>query len=48
MTPEQRDQWIQSDQTKAKYSEQERNLLGTASRLPLAPLEGERPETPDE
>jgi hypothetical protein len=48
MTPEQREQWIQSDQTKAKYSDHERDLLSTASRLPLAPVEEERPESPDE
>jgi hypothetical protein len=39
MPPEQRQQIIESDRFKGQFSPQERDLLGSASRLPLAPAE---------
>jgi hypothetical protein len=39
MPPEQRQQIIESDRFKSEFSPQERDLLGSASRLPLARTE---------
>jgi hypothetical protein len=48
LTPEQRDQLIDSDQFRSQFSPPERSLLRGASRLPLAPGEDLQPEPPEE
>ncbi len=47
LTPEQREQLLDSDEFRSKFSDHERDLLGAASRLPLAPAEGGQ-ATPEE
>jgi hypothetical protein len=41
MPPEARQRQIDSDRYKSMFSPQEREILGGASKLPLAPAEGE-------
>ena len=41
MPPEARQRQIDSDRYKSTFSPQEREILGGASKLPLAPAEGE-------
>lgn len=48
LTPEQREQLINSDSYKGMFSEHERDLLSGAARLPLAPGDGNQAETPEE
>jgi hypothetical protein len=49
MPPEQRQQVIESERFRSQFSPQERDLLGSATRLPLAPAENGQPEpAPDE
>jgi hypothetical protein len=49
MPPGQRQQIIESDRFKSQFSPQERDLLGSASRLPLAPAEnGQSEPAPEE
>ena len=48
MPPGQRQQVIESDRFKSQFSPQERDLLGNASRLPLAPAENGSGEPPHE
>jgi hypothetical protein len=43
MTPDQRDQLINSDQYRNTFSPQERNVLHGAAHLPLAPGDGLQP-----
>jgi hypothetical protein len=40
MPPEQREQIINSDRFKGMFSDQEREMMRGAARLPLAPAEG--------
>jgi Spy/CpxP family protein refolding chaperone len=40
LTPEQREQLVNSDDFKERFSEHERDLLSGAARMPLAPTEG--------
>jgi hypothetical protein len=49
MPPGQRQQIIESERFKSQFSPQERELLGSASRLPLAPAEtGQNESAPEE
>jgi hypothetical protein len=48
LTPQQREQLINSDSYKSQFSPEERNLLSGASRLPLAPGDGLQGEPPEE
>jgi hypothetical protein len=48
MTPEQREQVINSDRFKGMFSDQEREIIRGASRLPLSPPEGEESAEPQE
>jgi hypothetical protein len=48
MTPEQRDQVIDSPRFKSMFSDQEREMIRGASRLPLAPAEGGEGPPPQE
>jgi hypothetical protein len=49
MPPGQRQQVIESQRFKNQFSPQERELLGSASRLPLAPAEsGQGEPAPEE
>jgi hypothetical protein len=49
MPPEQRQQVIDSDRFKRQFSAQERDLLSSATRLPLAPAEnGQQEPAPEE
>jgi hypothetical protein len=47
MSPEQRDQLMNSDQFRKDFSPQERGLLNGASHLPLAPGDGLQAEPPE-
>ena len=46
LTPEQREQLLNSNDFKEMFSDHERDLLGGAARLPLAPADGGQAETP--
>lgn len=48
MPPEARQREIDSDSYKKQFSPQERDVLGGASKLPLAPAESNEPEPPEE
>jgi len=48
LTPEEREQRINSDSFKSTFSEHERELLSGASRLPLAPVDNTPNATPNE
>jgi hypothetical protein len=48
MTPEQREQVINSDRFKDTFSDQEREIIRGASKLPLSPPEGEENVEPQE
>jgi hypothetical protein len=48
LTPEQREQLINSDRYKSAFSDHERELLSGAARLPLAPGDAGQAGTPDE
>jgi Protein of unknown function (DUF3106) len=48
LTPEQREQIINSDRYKSMFSDHERELLSGAARLPLAPGDGSQGDTPSE
>ncbi len=48
MTPDQREQEINSERFKKIFSDQERDIIRGASRLPLAPAEGEENAEPQE
>jgi len=44
MPPDQRERVINSDRFKGMFSDQERSMMRDATRLPLAPAEGEGPQ----
>jgi hypothetical protein len=48
MPPEARQRQIDSDAYKKHFTPEERNILGGASKLPLAPVEPSVPEPPEE
>jgi hypothetical protein len=48
MTPEQRQEFLNSGQSKRMFSPQEQDLLGGISRLPLAAGETPQNESPEE
>jgi len=48
MTPEQRQQALNSDRLKNQFSPSERNLLTGVSELPLAPSDGAEPSPDDQ
>jgi len=48
MPPEARQHEIDSDNYKKQFSPHERDMLGSASKLPLAPAEAAEPEPPEE
>lgn len=48
MPPDQREREIDSDEYRGRFTDHERDLIRGISRLPLAPLEGGPPRSPEE